>query len=162
MSRTKQSDAPFRRSGGKHGSGMTHIRYGHNRRPTLIHVRCPRCGSRASATKPSESGMGLVTDDLCGTWHLSDWVVTCSTCPFRLVDGAYEALPPLYFEDEGIFAWNRDHLQFISLHLSGCDTTSDPYHCFATYIRGEWLRHRAQSIKTVARLLSRDTIPRQA
>ena len=156
MSRTKQTDAPFRRSGGKHGSGITHVRYGHNHRPTQIHVRCPRCGSLALALKPSESDMGIATGDVSGTWHLADWTVACSRCPLRLAGLAYESLPPLFFEIDGIFAWNRDHLHFLSLHISGHDTAQHPYRFFTTYIRGEWLRDKNRTIKLIRRLIKQE------
>ena len=159
MNRTKHSEVAFKRGGGKNGSGMTHVRYGHNHRPTLLEVRCPRCGGRASASKPSESDMGSVVGDLSGTWHLHDWVVSCSSCPLRLVDRGYDELPPLYFVRDGIFAWNLEHLQFIADSLRGFDTSSDPYHFFGAYIKGDWLRHRTKSIKIVEAMLSTVTGP---
>jgi hypothetical protein len=103
--------------------------------------------------KPSEAEMGIATGDLSGTWHLADWTVACSRCPLRLAGLAYESLPPLFFEIDGIFAWNRDHLHFLSLHIAGHDTAQHPYRFFTTYIRGEWLRDKNRTIRLIRRLI---------
>lgn len=161
MMRSKQSDAPFKRGGGKRGSGVTHVRYGHKCRPTVLDVCCTRCGGRASARKPSESEMGVIVGDTCGTWHLADWMIRCVSCPLRVTGLSYSDLPALYYEEDGFYAWNRDHLLFLADSFHGHDTSGNPYGVLGTYIKGEWLRHKKKSIRTIGNLLSRDSTGEQ-
>ena len=153
MRKTKLSNSSWKRSGGIDGSGLTHVQYAHSRRPTLLHVTCPSCGDRASAKKPSETEFASgLSGDLSGTWHLDDWIISCPQCAWRAIDRAYDDLPPLFYTEDGLFAWNYEHLRFLERHLRHDPTDGDRYTSLASYIRGEWLRRRDQSLRTIQRL----------
>lgn len=156
MRKTELSHSSWKRSGGIDGSGLTHIQYAHRKRPTLLHVTCPSCGDRATATKTSEDEFtsGL-SGDLSGTWHLDDWNISCPSCGWRATGRPYDDLPPLFYSEDGLLAWNREHLDFLERHLNQEDTDGDRYSILAAYIRGEWLRKRDQSLRTIRRLKSK-------
>jgi hypothetical protein len=99
--------------------------------------------------------MGAIVGDLAHTWHIDDWIIQCVSCPKRLTGLSYNNLPPLYYEEDGIFAWNRDHLLFIADSLYGRDISGNPYVFLRAYIHGDWLRHKKKSISIIKKLLSR-------
>jgi len=123
-----------------HSGGSTHARYAHRSRARDLDVVCPRCEARAVATQPSAAGSGVVVSDVHPAWRESDWRVTCSRCPHRLEGLGFDALPPLFWQFDGIWGWNRDHLVFVARLLDGEDVASDPYAWFAAYVPGEWKR----------------------
>lgn len=139
--------------------GMTHIRYGHARRPRVVEVRCPRCGGLANARKPSEVGGPELVGDLSPSWSLDDWEVTCSGCTFRAVGLAYDALPSCFWTFGvgrlTVWAWNRDHLAFIRRHLLGKPGDAEPYAWMATYIPGDWQASAQRVARAIERRLSK-------
>ncbi len=122
--------------------GLTHRRYGHSARPSLLHVLCPSCGARADARKASEDPDVVLVGDLSPGWNLADWNVTCQRCPFRLPQLAYADLPPLFYRIDRagveLWAWNRDHLVFLEAYLSSRDVSDHPLRWLGAYVKGEW------------------------
>jgi hypothetical protein len=101
-------------------------------------------------------------DDLCPSWRLDDWCVTCTACLYRVPELAFEQLPPEYWRlecgDLSVWAWNRDHLAFIAAFLRA-DETADksPYAWFGAYVPGEWKSDAARVAKAIALKLGSST-----
>jgi hypothetical protein len=133
--------------------GWTHVRYAHASRPRDIEVACPRCSARARASKVSERNSPPIVGDLSPTWNLSDWTVVCTACPYRAADLGYEGLPPLFWtttvDDLEVWAWNRDHLVFLSKFLNGEAADHDEYAWFGAYVPGAWQRNRTRILKVI-------------
>ncbi len=140
---------------------MTHVRYAHSSRPAKIDVKCPRCGFLARAEKDSEKGRGAVIGDLAPSWNLSDWRVTCLSCPLRLEGLAYAELPALFYSLDGVWAWNRGHLSALLRYLRREPLPDEPYAWLMAYVPGEWKRHKASTAKLLAKLAQRPTGPTQ-
>jgi len=137
------------------GSGWSHIRYDHKTRPRVLNVVCPSCGAKALACKPSEDSLkGVIVADLSPSFRLSDWKLKCTECVYRKSDVSYIELPKLYLSEGalGIWAWNSDHADCLKRYLKGEDTTSDPYHWFMTYVRGDWKKNSLKAVKELERL----------
>jgi hypothetical protein len=75
------------------------------------------------------------------------------TCPYRTADRAYEDLPDLFWTttvgDLEVWAWNRDHLVFLTKYLSGDATKDDTYDWFAAYVPGTWQKKRDRIAKAI-------------
>ena len=135
----------------------THARYGHRSRPKRLDVKCPRCGYLAKAEKDSEKKSGAIIGDLSPTWEISDWRVTCLSCPHRIDSLAYEDLPELFYsQDEfGVWAWNREHLFTLLRYLNGESMQDDPYAWFLAYVPGKWKKQKTQSIISLEKMYKR-------
>jgi hypothetical protein len=131
----------------------THVRYAHACRPRDIDVACPRCRARARASKVSELASPSIIGDLSPSWGVSDWTVACTTCPHRAADLAYKDLPDLFWKttvgDLEVWAWNRDHLVFLTKYLNGDATKDDAYGWFAAYVPGAWHKKRERIAKVI-------------
>ena len=131
---------------------LSHVFYLHTRRPTSIDVACPKCAGMACAKKTSEMESGPLSYDLSGAWHLSDWKVICKCCTFRQGGIAYASLPKVFWESDGLWAWNEDHLNFLEKRLSGEDTSDSPYDTYSVYIEKEWLLKKTKFLKVIQKL----------
>ncbi len=131
--------------------GVCHIRYGHQCRPRVLHVRCPRCHHCACADKVSEMFLNdTLIGDISPSWSIpDDWQITCYSCGYRRHHLHYDDLPPLYYQD-GItllWAWNRDHLHAQIAELNGTLTKSNPYHYLMSYMPTSWTQRKDRTIQ---------------
>jgi hypothetical protein len=135
---------------------LTHVRYGHACRPRLLEVACPRCSCLAIACKPSEKD-GTLIGDLSPSWRLHDWEISCQGCAYRAAALAYQDLPACYwsFDVAGmtVWAWNREHLDFVRRRLLRQTTDSDPYAWLGAYIPGEWKASASRVAAEIAKRL---------
>lgn len=141
-------------------SGWSHLRYDHHRRPTLVEVKCPKCGARATATEPCYAeGYFVVGEGSCPHWNESEWSVSCSDCMFRSSNKSYLDLGEYFYKAKSggvvIWAWNREHLVMLYDLLSNRPIENHKYASFATYAHKDWLKgSRRKSLATaVAKLL---------
>jgi len=138
-----------------HG-GLTHIRYAHVRRPTLIEVKCPRCQGCAVATDESHALGELIVMDLSPYWR-SDYSLRCTSCMYRESDVAYADLPERFhqisIQGRTLWAWNREHLLMIRKVLRGERLDGDPYAFLATYIHRDWKLWRFRFSRALDRWL---------
>ena len=136
--------------------GPAHVRYGHNCRPKDLLVKCPACGGMSLAQKVSErdNREDLVVD-ISPSWHLNDWELICTTCPKRLDGLSYDSLPTLFYSggELGVWAWNREHLEFLAQYLGGKDVSASPYRWLSTYARGKWKANAERVCKSLDRWL---------
>lgn len=148
----------------KHGGGLPHVLYGHRCRPRDIEVSCPRCGHLARARKKSEENERHfhLVGDLSPNWFLNDWTIRCTDCVYRAEDVAYDDLPARYWTfdvgDLVVWAWNRDHLVFLSKYLNGEDTTRDPYGWLGAYVHGAWKQDGARIATAIAARLEKASV----
>src|SRR5687768_11424466 len=96
-------------------SSWSHLRYDHQRRPTFVEGKCPKCGGIATATEASYGeGHSLVAEGSCSDWNNSEWSVSCLDCTFRSSRQSYFDIGEFfYLEMNGrfvIWAWTREHL----------------------------------------------------
>lgn len=136
-----------------------HVRYDHASRAKRLHVRCPKCDSRAEAHQPSQTETGVIAGDCSRPWLSDDWIIVCEHCMWRASNLAYSQLPNLFYQVEArgnvLWAWNRDHLTMLRQLLAGEDVSEHPYEWFATYARREWLlkKNRKHLLKEIIRTL---------
>ena len=139
--------------------GDNHIRYEHASRAKRLHVRCPKCNSRAEARQPSQTEIGVIAGDCSIPWLSDDWVIVCEHCMWRVSNLSYSQLPNLFYQVEArgniLWAWNRDHLSMLRQLLAGEDVSGHPYEWFATFARREWLqkKNRKYFLKEINRTL---------
>ena len=141
-------------------SGLSHLRYEHHRRPTLIEVKCPKCKARATATEPCYAeGYVIVGEGSCPHWERPEWSITCSGCTFRTSGQSYFDIGPLFYTTASrgvdLWAWNREHLLMLSDLLSDRPVANHRYASLATYAHKDWLKasHRSALAKAVKKLL---------
>jgi hypothetical protein len=141
--------------------GLSHLRYDHQRRPTLLEVKCPQCHGKAAATEPCYAeGVVLVGEGSCPHWDKSDWRVACSSCLFRSTGRSYFDLGELFYQAEArgvvLWAWNREHLVMLYDLLSNRPVDNHRYAWFATYAQKDWLKgsRRKSLAEAVERLLN--------
>jgi hypothetical protein len=141
-------------------SGWSHLRYDHERRPTLVDVRCPKCHGKAVATEPChDEGYSIVGEGSCEHWEKSEWRIVCLTCPFRNSGKSYFEIGELFYRivsgDIVLWAWNRDHLIMLLDLLSKRPITSHKYASFATYAERDWLTgsRRRTFVKAIEKFL---------
>lgn len=138
----------------RHAAGPAHVRYGHRCRPRDLEVACPRCGALATAKKASESSEPSLIGDMSPSWSLEDWKVACTACLHRASGLAYDHLPACYWTfDVGrirVWAWNREHLEFLGRYLRGDSAESEPYAWLGTYVPGEWKLNAPRVVEAIA------------
>jgi hypothetical protein len=126
-------------------SGLTHLRYDHERRPTLIEVKCPKCHGRARATEPCYAeGDVIVGEGSCPHWEKPEWSIACLACTFRSSGQSYFEIGELFYRTvtRGVemWAWNREHLHMVYDLLSDRPVDNHRYAWFATYAHRDWLK----------------------
>lgn len=141
-------------------SGWSHLRYDHERRPTLVEVRCPKCHGKAQATEPCyDEGYTVVGAGSCAHWEKLDWRIVCLICPFRSSGKGYLEIGEFFFRivNRGIvlWAWNREHLVMLCDLLSERPIKNHKYASLATYAERDWLKgsRRRTLVKAIEKLL---------
>jgi len=139
----------------------TESRYGTPSRPRLLDRSCPRCGGLVRMGKTSEvdwthadGGEVVLVGEGGGTWHRADWAGRCGGCLHELHDLAHDALPPPYYRDqaEGIWAWNREHLEHLRRVFADEADADSPYAFFDSHLPKGWLRRRDRTRRILDRL----------
>lgn len=141
-------------------SGWSHLRYDHQRRPTLVEVKCPKCGGRATATEPCYGeGHFVAAEGSCPHWNTSEWSVSCSGCMFRSSGQSYLDIGEFFYQAKSgaivMWAWNREHLLMLYDLLSNRSVENHKYAWCATYAHRDWLKgsRRKSLAKAVEKLL---------
>ena len=141
-------------------SGASHLRYAHQRRPTLVEVRCPKCQGKAVATEPCyDQGYSVVGEGSCEHWEQVDWEIACLRCPFRSSGKSYFEIGEFFYRIVArsivLWAWNREHLLMLFDLLSERPIKNHKYASFATYAESEWLTgsRRKTFLKAIEKLL---------
>ena len=141
-------------------SGWSHLRYDHHQRPTLVEVKCPKCGGKAAATEPCHGeGYIVVGEGSCPHWNKSEWSVSCSDCMFRSSGNNYFDIGEFFYQVQSrgviMWAWNREHLLMLYDLLSNRPVLNHKYSWFATYAERDWLKEsrRKSLAKAVEKLL---------
>jgi DNA-directed RNA polymerase subunit RPC12/RpoP len=128
---------------------LHHTIFDHVCRPSMLHVKCIRCGTRAKAM-------------LLSTYR-DTYAVRCVQCSSIKPNVSYESLPPLYYRVSigltELWAWNREHLLLIYASLTRRNLgTKQKLSTARTrfYLRREWLLKRERFAKAIERFLSED------
>ena len=138
--------------------GSTHIRYDHQRRPNLIHIKCPQCGGLALAKDQVSEGDEFV-GDLSQSWYESSFKITCTECPYRNDGVSYDGLTEPFHQFKGrgdvLWAYNSTHLDMIYKYLKNVSVKGHPYEFYQTYIHGDWKKYKETYIKEIDKHLSK-------
>jgi hypothetical protein len=115
------------------------------------------------ASKHSERDAPTLVGDLSPSWSLHDWEISCQSCSYRASALAYRDLPARYwaFEVGGmtVWAWNREHLDFVRRSLLQQAQDSDPYSWLANYIPGDWKADASRVANEISKRLHSEHCP---
>ena len=144
-------------------TGSSHLRYDHQRRPTLLEVGCPKCHGKAVATEPCYAeGHLVVGEGSCPHWETREWSIGCLNCSFRNSGQSYSEVGEFFYRivtgSAVLWAWNREHLLMLYKLVSGKQVSNDRYACFATYAERDWLKgsQRKAFAKAIQRRLKEE------
>jgi len=123
-----------------------HATYDHIYVPPTLDVRCSSCGCKAVAKTSAPNGSE------------AHFEVRCQSCPRIDVNVSYRCLPPLYYRvgvrGRELWAWNREHLTDLLSILENPSSRQNRGSSARSYVRREWLMHRAQFAKAIRQAIA--------